>query len=249
MSKREEPEIPTITLDQDQVKANRKPDIKAKQNPQAKLKAQETKSLSMPFKILLIAPYIGLALAVWHFDQQQQNQAMQVNASNERIQLLENQLSATGEEMGESTVALKVKLEAISEKTELLLSEMDKLWASAWRRNQQEIKTLNSQRNDLAQQQQKNISALAQHNERLGNLQDKVTETEFAINAVSEQVIAATRLKTDIDELATEVNTLAAAATSRDKKQIITATSINELDTSVQLLLERIERLEARLVR
>ena len=60
-----------------------------------------------------------------------------------RIADLENRLSATGEEMGNSTVALQVKVNELSNRAEELWDQMDKLWASAWRRNQKDIKELN----------------------------------------------------------------------------------------------------------
>jgi chromosome segregation ATPase len=166
-------------------------------------------------------------------------------SSSARIQQLENQLSATGEEIGESTIALKVKLEAVSEKTELLLSEMDKLWASAWRRNQEEIKALNSKSINMAQQQNKNTSSVSQQNNALNDLKDKITATEFSINAVSEQMVTASSLKEQFKKLSAQFNTLDANAKSRDKQQMFTATSINQFDTSLQLLVERMERLEA----
>tara|TARA_R110002126_G_scaffold112468_1_gene250710 strand:+ start:14 stop:622 length:609 start_codon:yes stop_codon:yes gene_type:complete len=192
-------------------------------------------------------PYLALAGTGWYFYQQQQTVNQALSHSVERIQQLENQLSATGEEMGESTVALKVKLEAVSEKTELLLSEMDKLWASAWRRNQTEIKALNSQSQKIVQQQTKNTAAVNQQSNEINLLADKVTATEFSINAVTEQMIAANSLKDDIKKLSSALNTLDADAKSRDKQQMFTATSINEFDTSLRLLIERIERIEARI--
>ena len=133
MSKREEPEIPTINIDQDQVKIVREPVTKTQKADIVRTSPKATKSsATLPKILLMLMPYIALAGTAWYFYQQQVNVNHVLETSAGRIQQLENQLSATGEEMGESTIALKVKLEAISEKTELLLSEMDKLWASAW---------------------------------------------------------------------------------------------------------------------
>ncbi|MDU0354360.1 hypothetical protein RS130_10835 [Paraglaciecola aquimarina] len=64
--------------------------------------------------------------------------------AQDRITELENRLSATGEEMDQSTVALGVQVKELSAKTKELWDQMDKLWASAWRRNQADIKTLNT---------------------------------------------------------------------------------------------------------
>ena len=124
---------------------------------------------------------------------------------------------------------------------------MDKLWASAWRRNQTEIKALNAQSQKLVQQQTKNTASVNQQSNDINVLADKVTATEFSINAVTEQMIAANTLKDEIKKLSTALNTLDADAKSRDKQQMFTATSINEFDTSLRLLIERIERIEAKI--
>ena len=248
MSNRVEPEIPTITLDHDQVKSSRggiEKNIATKQKVASK--AVEEPSSSITKSLLILIPYIAIVGGGWYFYQQQIALTSALNSSVNRIQQLENQLSATGEEMGESTIALKVKLEAISEKTELLLTEMDKLWASAWRRNQKEIKELNSKSIKLASQQGKNTSAMNTQNSSIKELSDKITATEFSIDAVSEQIVAANTVKDQISKLSSQFNALDTNAKTRDKQQMVTATSINEFDTSLQLLVERLERIEAKL--
>lgn len=248
MSNRVEPEIPTITLDHDQVKSSRaNAESTAKNvssdnhNNSAKPKSSIAKSL------LILIPYIAIAGGGWYFYQQQIKLTSALENSVTRIQQLENQLSATGEEMGESTIALKAKLEAISEKTELLLTEMDKLWASAWRRNQKEIKELNSQSKKIATQQTKNTNAINTQNNNINDVKDKITATEFAIDAVSEQIVAANSIKDQIAKLTSQLSELDANAKTRDKQQMVTATSINEFDTTLQLLVERLESIEAKL--
>jgi chromosome segregation ATPase len=245
LSKRVEPEISTITLDHEQVKVARAPSSKTQKSDKVHSTPNAPKAFSFAQKLLMLMPYVALAAAGWYFYQQQLSVNHILESSSHRIQQLENKLSATGEEMGESTIALKVKLEAISEKTELLLSEMDKLWASAWRKNQKEIKALNSQGIKTAQQLNKNTSSTSQQKNAISDLKDKLTETEFSINAISEQLVEASSLKEQINKLSSQLNTLDANAKSRDKQQMFTATSINEFDTSLQLLIERMERLEA----
>lgn len=248
MSKRVEPELPTITIDQDQVKVAREPAIKSQKVHESKHTVKTKKPSSMIKALLLLMPYVALAATAWYFYQQQINVTSSLESSTQRIQQLENQLSATGEEMGESTIALKVKLEAIGEKTELLLSEMDKLWASAWRKNQKEIKELNSTSIKIVQQQDKTIEAMSLQSNTINELKDKITATEFSVNSVSEQIMALNSVKTEIKSLSSALSTLDANAKSRDKQQMFTATTVNEFDTSLQLLLERMERLEAILV-
>ncbi|WP_371194498.1 hypothetical protein [Glaciecola sp. SC05] len=97
---------------------------------------------SMLILTLLIA--VGASGFSAYLYSQLQNSQETIVANQERIQMLENRLSATGEEMGNSTVELQVKLGELSGKTAELWDQMDKLWASAWRRNQEEIKSLNS---------------------------------------------------------------------------------------------------------
>ncbi|WP_085306364.1 hypothetical protein [Colwellia polaris] len=248
MSKRVEPELPTITIDQDQVKVAREPAIKSQKVHESKHTVKTKKPSSMIKALLLLMPYVALGATAWYFYQQQINVTRSLESSSQRIQQLENQLSATGEEMGESTIALKVKLEAIGEKTELLLSEMDKLWASAWRKNQKEIKELNSTSIKIVQQQDKTIEAMSLQSNTINELKDKITATEFSVNSVSEQIMALNSVKTEIKSLSSALSTLDANAKSRDKQQMFTATTVNEFDTSLQLLLERMERLEAILV-
>tara|TARA_B110000211_G_scaffold73090_2_gene84890 strand:+ start:5657 stop:6430 length:774 start_codon:yes stop_codon:yes gene_type:complete len=247
LSNRVEPEIPNITLDRDQVKTTRDPSTQIQKKVATQAGDNQAKPSPLLRSLLFLMPYVALAGTGWYFYQHQQSTSQALTQSIERIQQLENQLSATGEEIGESTVALKVKLEAISEKTELLLTEMDKLWASAWRRNQTEIKALNAQSQKLVQQQTKNTASVNQQSNDINVLADKVTATEFSINAVTEQMIAANTLKDEIKKLSTALNTLDADAKSRDKQQMFTATSINEFDTSLRLLIERIERIEAKI--
>ena len=245
MSKRVEPELPTITIDQDQVKVAREPAIKSQKVDESKHTVKTKKPSSILKAFLLLMPYVALAATAWYFYQQQINVTSSLESSSQRIQQLENQLSATGEEMGESTIALKVKLEAIGEKTELLLSEMDKLWASAWRKNQKEIKELNSTSIKIVQQQDKTLEAMSLQSNTINELKDKITATEFSVNSVSEQIMALNSVKTEIKSLSSALSTLDANAKSRDKQQMFTATTVNEFDTSLQLLLERMERLEA----
>lgn len=246
MSNRVEPQIPNITLDQDQLKNSRASSNNAKSHASvnASIPVQEKSVTPIKSFLVNVLPYVALASASFYFYQQQTVLAQENLQSNQRIQQLENQLSATGEEMGESTVALRVKLESISEKTELLLSEMDKLWASAWRKNQKQIKELNSQRVKLQNQlttTNKDIKAQTSVNK---DLSDKITAAEFSVDALSEQLISVKTIKADIISLTSKVGKLDSNLKTRDDQQIITATSINEFDTNLQLLIERIDRIE-----
>ena len=62
---------------------------------------------------------------------QLEQQKIAAQSAEQRIADLENRLSATGEDLGESTVALQVKVSELSNRAEELWEQMDKLWASA----------------------------------------------------------------------------------------------------------------------
>lgn len=245
MSNRVEPEIPSITLDHDQVKA-----VNASRSAQTKNSKQLDKTTSSDTKsspvnvVLTFIIYLALAGASWFFYQENLKLQQLIGESENRIQQLENQLSATGEEMGESTIALKVKLEAISEKTEKLWSEMDKLWASAWRKNQSEIKALRStsiKQDTLNKNQSQQIS---QANSAINNVSDKLTSAEFNITALADQISAANNLQPKIAELNTLISTLEEKSSGRDNQQMEIATSVNQLEMSITLLIERLEKIE-----
>ncbi|WP_241652119.1 hypothetical protein [Pseudoalteromonas phenolica] len=144
MSKRIEPELPNIMPDLDQVK-----DFKQSQAPSNHKATAFDKSETVnqqPAKSnnaalwLCIVSIIGFSVGGYTLHQQNIKTQAKLFASEQRIVELERALSATGEEMGESAGAIKAKLNAISERTDELWTQMDKLWASAWRRNQSEIK-------------------------------------------------------------------------------------------------------------
>ena len=245
MSNRVEPEIPTITIDHDQVKA-----VNASRSAQSKNSKQINKTVSPQSKsssvsiFLTLIIYLALAGASWFFYQENLKLQQLISESENRIQQLENQLSATGEEMGESTIALKVKLEAISEKAEKLWSEMDKLWASAWRKNQSEIKALRStsmKQDTLNKNQSQQIS---EANTAINNVSDKLTSAEFNITALADQISAANNLQPKIAELNSLISTLEEKSSGRDNQQMEIATSVNQLEMSITLLIERLEKIE-----
>lgn len=246
MSNRVEPEIPNITLDHDQVKAvnaSRSSNVNKHQNIE---KPQSSPTKSSPAILLFtIIIYLALAGASWFFYQENLKLQSLISHSENRIQQLENQLSATGEEMGESTIALKVKLEAISEKTEKLWNEMDKLWASAWRKNQSEIKALRStsMKHDTLNTNQS--QQLEQANTAINTVNDKLTSTEFNITALADQITAANNLQPKIAELNELIATLEEKSSGRDTQQMEVATSVNQLEMSITLLIERLEKIES----
>ncbi|GAA5141612.1 hypothetical protein [Thalassotalea piscium] len=253
MTNRIEPEITSITPDIDQVesfqstRSNTRKGGSPTPPPTAENSTKGKASFANKFALILV--YIALASAsYWFYLENTKLKEIQTDAE-QRIAQLEQQLSATGEEIGESTVALKVKLEALTEKSNELWSEMDKLWASAWRRNQSEIKELRSKSIALDKSVNSNINSLKNTASLavVKEIQEKQTSTEFSLNAISEQISASSKMQNELATLLKQVNSLSQKADIRDKQQMEVATSVNQVDTSLQLVIERIEQLEAQL--
>ncbi len=243
MSNRVEPEIPSITLDQDQVKSSRVQKASPKNSASSEnlVTSNRSSKINSTFTFLI---YIALAGSSWFFYQQNIKLNTLITHAEQRIQSLENQLSATGEEMGESTIALKAKLEAITEKADKLWGEMDKLWASAWRRNQSDIKelrTASQKQETLNKNQSTQITNAAS---AISAINDKLTSSELSINALTDQIAAANNIKAEISQLTAHMTTLEEKSSTRDAQQIEIATNVNQLEMSLTLLIERLEKLE-----
>ena len=145
--------------------------------------------------VALLAGIIGVAGAGYGmYAQAQANQ--ELRSAQARIQELENRLNATGEEMGNSTVALQVKLTELSKRSDELWEQMDKLWASAWRRNQKELRDLekvvednrtNLQRgqNGITSELEKNTARLAKVD---GSLQSDINNIQNDLLAVNLEI-------------------------------------------------------------
>ncbi len=110
------------------------------------------------FLTLIIA--IAAAGTNYWLYQQKIAQDSVLESAQKRISDLESRLSATGEELDQSAVALQVKVNELSEKTNQLWDQMDKLWASAWRKNQSEIKALTTQLQDQKRSTNQQVSVV-----------------------------------------------------------------------------------------
>lgn len=140
------------------------------------------------FTLLLAIASSGAA--GYLFYTQQQNQLALDNASA-RILELENRLSATGEEMGNSTVALQVKVTELANRSEELWQQMDKLWASAWRRNQQDIKDLAKVVEDNRTQAQSNSNTLTTSIEKgLATTETKFDALQNDFNSTKNEILS-----------------------------------------------------------
>ena len=145
MSPEQFDDMPKILLEKDDVESFQRTrgkgqkGKKASSTPEKEQPEIPESSGSSPswFAVLFLLVIIVGAASYWSNLQYKSGLAAQA-----RITELERRLSATGAEMDQSAIALQVKVTELSEKTSQLWEQMDKLWASAWRRNQEEIKGL-----------------------------------------------------------------------------------------------------------
>ncbi|MFD2166579.1 hypothetical protein ACFSJY_09900 [Thalassotalea euphylliae] len=244
MNKQIDDSIPSIKPDRDQVEAYRtnKKASKSSTGPSSTVDTSSTPAKSSGLGIFnSLVLYAAIAGGAYWFYQQDIKGEQALEAAEQRIVELERQLSATDEEMGESTVAMRAKLEGLIEKTDTLWGEMDKLWASAWRKNQSQIKELRS-KSIKAENSFKDINAnLANSAASLQDLADKQTAATFNIDALAEQLTQAQNIKSEIDALNSKLISLESKSSERDSQQVELATMVQELDTSVKMLIERMQ--------
>jgi chromosome segregation ATPase len=190
----------------------------------------------------LIYLLLGVA-AYWIYQQDIKTHAI-IASAEQRIMGLERQLSATGEEMGESTIEMKVRLETLGKTSDKLWDEMDKLWASAWRKNQSQIKALqrdSKSLTDISLAQRKQVtSTLA----TIEEINDKQVATEYSIDAVKEQLKNSEKLTEQIKTLSLELSAIESNSQRRDKQQISLASRVTQLSEQNKQLLLQVKNLE-----
>ncbi|WP_293748697.1 hypothetical protein [uncultured Paraglaciecola sp.] len=151
------------------------------------------------FAILLLLIIIVGAAGYWSFEQFKVLQ----NAQS-RITELESRLSATGEDMDQSAAALQVKVSELSAKTEHLWSEMDKLWASAWRRNQSEIGALNKTVMTLKAATEKSTQSLssdtANNNTSIGLVKEQLENQANLLKQLNEKLSQISNVDADFEQ-------------------------------------------------
>ena len=103
------------------------------------LKERRFMSAIWPAISILILCIIGLSIWNGALVERASEQRDALVEADLRISKLEQSLFSTDESMTQSSVVLQVRLKEIETRTEDLWTQMDKLWASAWRRNQTEI--------------------------------------------------------------------------------------------------------------
>ncbi|TQV89460.1 hypothetical protein [Aliikangiella coralliicola] len=191
------------------------------------------KSSSLTQWLLLVLIIACGGACYWLFSQSQAQHTTLIEAQK-RITELEQRLSTTGEEMDQSAVALQVKVSELSKKADELWVQMDKLWASAWRKNQSEIKALVEQTSQTKQ-------ALS---DKTTNIEKEMVTTSINLEVLKEQLDIQQTSATQLSESLAKTE----ASSIESQKQI---TSLEKKLSSVlkenQKLAAKIKILEAQL--
>jgi chromosome segregation ATPase len=226
-------DMPKIRLEKDDLESFHRTRAQStnKSSKKGNFPDEPTASSSSPswFGILFLLIIIVGAAGYWSFEQYKVLQQAQ-----SRIAELESRLSATGEDMDQSAAALQIKVSELSKKTEHLWTEMDKLWASAWRRNQSEIAALN-----------KTVMALKAASEKsTKSLRGETADTNTTIGLVKEQLENQSSLLKQLNEKFSQVNNVDAdfeqQLASLREKLISTALANNDLTNQIDDLRRRV---------
>lgn len=188
--------------------------------------------------VLSIVSAIAIFSCVFLFLQLEDTKSA-LTQNQSRIQTLENRLSATGEEIGNSTVELQVKVTELSAKADELWEQMDKLWASAWRRNQQEIKALEQSTTGF----QKDVNALVnKQKQRIDSnestSQQLASRVQSLSTSITDQANSVTALNVQLEGLSEQDSRAAANLREAQEKIIL-------LERRNTNLLQKLNELEA----
>ncbi len=199
---RNENDIPNIVLDQEDREAFQRTRGKETGKNDKKGKTEEvSESSSGGFSFWLLLAFIiaigAAGMSYWLYQQKLLQDAALADAES-RVAELERRLSATGEEMDQSAGALRVKVSELSDKTDELWSQMDKLWASAWRKNQAEIK-------ELSETQSRNTRSL---NNKLSVVESETSNVSTSLAVLQEQLTLQSSEVADVQILIAALQTI-----------------------------------------
>lgn len=189
---------------------------------------------------VLVVAFVACGASAYLFSANMENKTL-LAENEKRIKTLEDRLSATGEEMGNSTVELQVKVGELAARAQELWDQMDKLWASAWRRNQQEIKTLSEDFKGLQQDTNrlvKELDAKVADGKASGSaMQTRIDGVNAKVNAQANEILAI-NVKQDENQ---NVNTKQALTLREMAEKLIL------LEKRNTTLLQQIQQLEKKL--
>lgn len=131
--------------------------------------------------------------------------------AQQRVVELENRLSSTDESVNESGVAMQVKIKELT-------SEVDKLWASAWRKNQATLKALDGQVKTQQQASASQAKSLSAQKQALDKLQSQVGSALTAAQELKEIRSTSMAQKAELSELSDQLRDIDTGLRSLGKR-------------------------------
>ena len=230
-------DMPKITLEKDDLESFQRSRAQTGKSPAIDKSSSDVAqgSSRSPSWLMFIVIIAILGGGAGYLSMQQHKQ---ITLAQARIAELERRLSATGEEMDQSTVALGVKVSELSQKTQELWDQMDKLWASAWRRNQSEIGDLSKALTTLK----------ANTDAKDKNLSGQASELDKQLKTLSNQL---SQYAGNIEQVGTSVTEVKQSSINNEQqiaslteKLISTALGNNNLTNKVDDLELKLKNLE-----
>lgn len=232
--------IPKIVLDREDREAFHGRNVKPSKGADVALDNEPpvVKSSGGVWGVLAFFMVLGAFGASYFLYDLSLKQQQMLTDAEERIYELERKLSATGEELDQSAVALRVQVNELKDKTEVLWQEMDKLWASAWRRNQSEIKDLESKVSKDFQAQKKLISGLESDvslsTTNMAVLQEQVdtqlNKAQQLTSSIESVVLTSATTQEDVQDMTDQL----ATAALRIEALVERVNSLEELKTQLE---------------
>ncbi len=161
------------------------------------------------FIVILIAALVGLARWNYFLQRQVDSTGQLAEQSQERIGDLELRLSTSDDSINKSGVVMQVQIKELKDKTDGLWEQMDKLWASAWRRNQKELVDHSQQLKALQEKQDKQVQSLKVLEDKLKNSISALTDIDTRLQALNKVPEQYSQIKKDFEqqrELLRQVN-------------------------------------------
>lgn len=165
---------------------------------------------------LIIALTAAAAACAWAWQLQQEvyrlqsaNEAM--SAHEQRIKDLEDRLSDTDEGMSQNTAVQAAKIKE-------LYSEVDKLWASAWRKNKAKIAQLEKQSAAQAKSLKSASSDMASAKKSLAGLTDDMSRLKAIAKDLDSLSKTARSSQAEVERLGDDVNRLQLEAARLGKR-------------------------------
>jgi chromosome segregation ATPase len=176
--------------------------------------------ITATFVFVALAVALGSVIWSWQLQQQLVEASHIMERHNARIMELEAAIADTDEGLSQNAAQMAVRIKE-------LYSEVDKLWASAWRRNKADIEALQT--------------AAGNHDKALKAL---VSADKTAIDERTQNAAMIDLLRKDMAKLksvASDLERLASSASSNQSALERTADNVNKLTLQFSALSKRVE--------